>query len=219
MTLTDTNPKPPAKTLKQQLAEVVLTPEAEYFLNRAGQSAQGEAMWRHRKIQEARELLQLSQLAPRFTVEGLNLDTEFMAKLRIRMPVPTMPTMSGRLTLEQEAQFVLTYPESAVRNPSPGTSFVRITKPLRVFHPNVLPEPPQVLCLGTTMLAGHPVREIVLSVFGALALQNVMYDVYDSAGLLNREAAMFFQQSPGQIPLTRAPFFAIEPPAVEGAQA
>jgi hypothetical protein len=48
--------------------------------------------------------------------------------------------------------------------------------------------------------------EIVVMTYGALTMQSVMIDEQDSAGVLNRDAAHWWQQNLWRIPLSREPF-------------
>ncbi|MHC4710269.1 MAG: hypothetical protein ACYTA3_07565, partial [Planctomycetota bacterium] len=54
--------------------------------------------------------------------------------------------------------------------------------------------------------AGIPVSEIVLLSYGLLSMQSVMLDPDDSAGVMNVEAASFWQARLGDIPLSDEPF-------------
>jgi hypothetical protein len=57
-------------------------------------------------------------------------------------------------------------------------------------------------------------KDVVLMTYGALAMQAVMIDETDPAGLMNPAAARYFQQNRDLIPLSAAPFLS---PASPGA--
>ena len=48
--------------------------------------------------------------------------------------------------------------------------------------------------------------DLVLMAYGALSLQTTQFSLADPAGVLNPEAARWFQANPTHIPLTREPF-------------
>jgi hypothetical protein len=94
--------------------------------------------------------------------------------------------------------------------PQPGYSFLEILEPRDVFHSNVSPShvPPgaQILCLGPQLPAGTRITELILMAYTALSLQTVQFSLDDSAGVLNREAALWLEANISTIPLTREPF-------------
>jgi hypothetical protein len=55
---------------------------------------------------------------------------------------------------------------------------------------------------------GYPLREAVLASYAALTLQSVMVDELDPVGVMNRQAARWWQANAGRIPLTTTPFLA-----------
>ena len=65
---------------------------------------------------------------------------------------------------------------------------------------------PQLLCLGTTLPVGIPCRELVLSAYGALTFQLLAIDERDPAGVMNAEAALWWQQRASMLPLSDVPF-------------
>jgi hypothetical protein len=78
-----------------------------------------------------------------------------------------------------------------------------------VHHANVAAGGrPQRLCLGVNLPRGFPLREAVLSTYAALSMQSVMVDELDPGGVMNSEAALWWQANPGRIPLTAKPFLA-----------
>jgi hypothetical protein len=110
------------------------------------------------------------------------------------------------LAIAQATRVGIVYREAALVTPQPGYSFGQILAPHPVWHPNVSWDMNQVLCLGPSMPAGIPLREIVLMVYGALSMLSVQLDPANSAGVLNPAAADWFQRNPGLIPLSREPF-------------
>ena len=66
----------------------------------------------------------------------------------------------------------------------------------------------QPLCLGANVARGFPLREAVLASYAALTLQTATIDDRDPAGIMNREAALWWQANAARAPLSRAPFLA-----------
>jgi len=202
------------------LDEVVLSKWHERMLARAAGGCNGPAAWRNRKLAEARDLLALAQISGRMTVGEIDLRESLRALVRLRVPVPLEPDEAGRLRLADQAVLGVTYRQEAVRLPQPGFSFVQLLAPpfdLRprdprppgVWHANVgRREHGQPVCLGETLDAGIPVKEIILLTYGALSMQSVtvMIDEQDSAGVMNHRAARWWQQNVDRIPLSREPF-------------
>jgi hypothetical protein len=176
--------------------------------NAALSHAGGSAVWRRRKGVEARELLLLAQRGDRLRVEMLDLAEALRAVLWLRVPVACRPTEPGRLPLAEFALLGLTYPEEALRSARPGYSFVQVLAPFQPWHANIALGPAQPLCLGASLPAGIRVKELVLMTYGALSMQTVQIDERDPAGVMNPEAARWWQQNLARIPLTREPFFA-----------
>jgi hypothetical protein len=193
------------------LPTVTLTPENQRLLDEARAAAGGTAMWKARKAAEARDLLALSQLAPRLLVQQLDLRESLRALLSLRVPVPCrLPGEDSMLVIGDQVLLGLTYPQEALRQQLPGYGFVQILAPLGVWHANVAYGPVQPLCLGAALPAGIRVKELVLMAYGALSLQTVQIDETDSAGVLNIEAARWWQLNVARIPLSRTPFLAPE---------
>lgn len=188
------------------LDEVVLRPGLQRVLDAAVASCGGPAVWRARKQAEARDLLALSQMTPRFAVQQLDLREALRALAVMRVPVPRHPDASGALCVGSRAVLGIRYVFEALRTPQPGYAFVQILAPGDVWHANVVPDPAQALCLGTHLPAAIPLKEIVLMTYGALSMQTVMIDELDAAGVFNGEAARWWQANQDKIPLTRAPF-------------
>lgn len=188
------------------LAQVVLSPEHQRGLEEAVKAAGGPPAWKHRKQAEARDLLALAQIAPRLQVGWIDLATDLRALLLLRVPVPCRPGAAGDLVIERQAVLGLTYPQAALRQPLPGYSFLQVLAPADVWHANVAFGPVRPLCLGAALPANVRVKELVLMAYGALSMQTVQIDEQDPAGVMNPEAARWWQANAGRAPLTRAPF-------------
>jgi hypothetical protein len=176
------------------------------MLAAAKSSCGGSALWRHRKLAEARELLALAQLSRRLHVVHLDLSVDLRAALLMRVSVPCLREPNGPLEVGDTAHLGLIYREESLLLPQPGFSFIQILAPHPVWHPNVSPDPIQALCLGPRLVAGIPVRELILLTYGALTMMTVQLDPRNSAGVLNPAAADWYQRSPRWIPLSREPF-------------
>lgn len=193
------------------LSHVELTSHHAALLAAAKTPCGGSGPWRHRKLAEARELLALAQLSTRLIILQLDLAADIRVALLMRVAVPCLPNPNGPLKVADTAHLGLVYREEALVMPQSGMSFVQIFAPCPVWHPNVAREDVshdgfQVLCLGTQLPAGVPLREIILLTYGALTLMTVQFDPANSAGVLNRVAADWYQQNPRWIPLSREPF-------------
>jgi len=188
------------------LADCPLSSSEEAELVRWEARGRGSPVWRKRKIVELRELMALSRIAPRLKIEMIDAVTDLRAVLRLRCPVPCLADTASELRIADEAVLGLTYTEEALRSPQPGYAFVQILEPRDVFMAVVARGGPQLLCLGTTLPVGFPVREIVLATYGALTMQNVHIDERDPAGVMNAEAALWWQQRTSMLPLSDVPF-------------
>jgi hypothetical protein len=189
------------------LGEIKLTGENQTALDTACASAGGQPVWRARKRAEAWDLLALGQLAPqRLRVRQIDADEALRAVIELATPVPVRLPGMGGVALASGALVGLIYPQEALLRPIPGYRFVQIMAPRYVFHAQVAADPVQPLCLGATLPAGVRVREIVLMVYGALSMQAVMLDELDPAGVLNADAARWWQQNTHRIPLSEEPF-------------
>jgi hypothetical protein len=191
------------------LDRVPLLAQQEEGLQRLRQAALGTPVWRARKETEARDLLALERIADRMEVLALDVTTELRALVRLRAPVPCMPPGARDLVVEDQVDLVLLYPEEILRGPLPGYAIVEILAPRNVYHANVATRGlSQRLCLGANVPRGYPLREAVLASYAALTLQSVMLDELDPAGVMNGEAARWWQANAGRIPLTTTPFLA-----------
>jgi len=191
------------------LDRVPLLPQQEEGLQRLREAALGTPAWRARKEIEARDLLALERIADRMEVLGLDVTTELRALVRLRAPVPCMPPGARDLVVKDQVDLALRYPEEILRSPLPGFAIVEILAPRDVYHANVATRgPSQRLCLGANVPRGYPLREAVLASYAALTLKSVMVDERDPAGVMNGEAARWWQANTARIPLTTAPFLA-----------
>jgi hypothetical protein len=168
--------------------------------------SRGSPSWRRRKSAELADLLKLVDLAPRLTLERVSVVTDLRAVVRMQCAVPRLPDPEGELVVAREAVLGLIYPEEAIRSPQPGYAFVEILEPSDVWLAVVPATGPQRLCLGASLPVGLPLREIVLAAYGALTMQNFLIDERDPAGVMNRKAALWWQQRTDLIPLSRVPF-------------
>ncbi|HYT92304.1 MAG TPA: hypothetical protein VEL76_26555 [Gemmataceae bacterium] len=188
------------------LPTVALLEENQGFLDQCMTSANGPPAWRNRKRAEARDLLALSQISTRLSVQYLDLREALRAVLLLRVPVARLTAEGTDLHIAQHAVLGLTYIHAALREQLPGYAFLQILAPDCVWHANVAPDPVQPLCLGARLPAGIRVKELVLMAYGALSMQTVMIDERDAAGVLNPMAAHWWQANIDRIPLSRAAF-------------
>jgi hypothetical protein len=159
---------------------------------------------------EARELLALAQLSRRLRLHSLDLSCGLRAEVELTAPVPCLPDPTKPLRVASRALLGLLYPQEAIFTPQPGYVFVRLLHPWGIWHSNVSPDHNQVLCLGPSLPAGIPLKEIVLMTYGALTLQTIQIDRLDPAGVLNPAAGDWWQQNSRLIPLTHEPFLPAE---------
>lgn len=189
------------------LSEVPLLPHNREVLDRCQRDCQGPEAWRRRKLADARDVLALSQIAPRLAVIHLDLGHSIRLLADLRVTVPCMPRPEGELFIARRALLGVTYGQEALTTPQSGLSFVEILQPPRVWHANVLPKPGQPLCLGPRLPAGIPLVEVILMTYGALTMQTWMLDPEDSAGLANPAAARWWLANRERlIPLSTEPF-------------
>lgn len=200
---------PPAPPGLADLSAVELSAANRLFLEQAHGASGGDPAWRARKKREATELLALSQIAPpgRLFVEALDMRESLRAVVSLGVPVPCRPNEKNELRLAKAALLGIQYPQEAVRQMLPGPAFVQILAPADVWLPQVR-QPDQPLCLGVKLPAGIRVRSLVLMAYGALSMQAIQLDEFDSAGVFNSEAARWWQQNMRRVPLTRAAFLA-----------
>lgn len=203
-----------------RLSSVALNDAHQHAWKMASSISLGSPRWKERKLAELRDVLALSQIAPpgRLTVEGIEPFVDLCLKLRLAVPVPCMPhDGSGQLLVAQYAIVHLRYSQLAVSMPMPGTSFLRIEEPRHIWHANVSPAgkpvPPGVFCAGASVPAGTRVSELILTLYYGLCLNRhaVQIDEQDHAGVLNGEAAVWWQHNRDRIPLSETPFLEPDP--------
>jgi len=209
----DSSARAPSLTASYGLADLATLPLDEgnqRNLDRLVEDiVSGSSAWRERKPREARGLIALSQIAPRLSIRHLDLRTELITLVELRdTPVPCWPPGSAEIQIHRGAVLAIRYPEDILSRPIPGTSPIRILEPHFVFHSNVGPfaNPTPSLCLGANVPRGFPLREIVLASYAALTLQAISLDTMDPAGVLNGDAATWWQANATRIPLTAEPF-------------
>ncbi len=200
------------------LAGQRLRPHHRRLLRAACETSGGPSVWMRRKEAEGRDLLALCERAPgRLTVHQLSLGDDLKALCELRVPVATRGSDDGDIEIAGGAVLGLCYPLAALLEAQPGYAFITILSPQPVWHAQVSAPPIQRLCLGDTLPAGVRVKELILMTYAALAMQTFQIDAADAAGVLNAEAARWWQDNAGRIPLSRAPFLA-DPQREWGAQ-
>lgn len=201
------------------LSGVVLDAHFREVHERATRGNAGAPTWSHRKAAELHGALALAQVSGRMRIMLADLTVSLRLMFELRCVVPTMPEPGGELVIEDRALIGLTYPEEAIRAPLPGCAFVMLLRPAAVWLPNVGPPDPsfkgpgpgQPLCLGASIAAGTPVKELILQSYGALTMQSVQLDERDAAGLMNQEAAEWWLRTETPIPLAREGFLEFTP--------
>lgn len=168
----------------------------------------GSAAWQARKIAELRDVLAIEQIGGPIKVLAADLSGDMKIAVEMRMPVPRRPSEGSGLRLGDHAVLGLVYTFEATRQPQPGTSFVYILDPDDVWHPNVSSgnSPIQALCLGPTVPADFPLKHILVLTYASLTMMAAQFNELDPAGVLNREAAEWWQRNPQLLPLSREPF-------------
>jgi hypothetical protein len=166
----------------------------------------GPAGWQARKLAEVRQLFALEAVARRLRVVAVDVREAFRAQIYLEVPVACRVLPDGPLELHPAAMLGLTYPEEAVRRPMPGYSFVEILKPRNCWSANASYGAVQALCLGRSLPAGIRVKELILATYGALSMQTVQLDIMNPAGVMNPEAAVWWQANVDRVPLSREPF-------------
>ncbi|MHC4220012.1 MAG: hypothetical protein ACYSU7_16330 [Planctomycetota bacterium] len=175
----------------------------------ASARATGGGTWLTRKLHEARQFLALAQVAgpQRMDVRLLDLRDELRAVFRLTVPVAMTPAIDGALRVADEAVLGLMYPEIGLSTPMPGFLPVcLLSPPADAWYANVGTVNGQRLCLGASLPAGIPVTELVLLSYGLLSMQSVMLDPDDSAGVMNPEAAVWWQGRIDLLPLSSEAF-------------
>jgi hypothetical protein len=195
---------PPAGLMA--LDRVDLEPRGRHMLDQATAEMQGSAVWRSRKTVEVPDSLALEQVADRLYIACIDARETLRIMARMRVPVPCTEPGGRDLTVRHEVLLGVSYPEAALWAPQPGYRFVQVLRPSGVWHAQVAADRAQPLCLGPTLPAGIPVRELFIIAYAALSMQSIMIDALDPAGVLNSRAAEWWQRNRQRIPLTRAAF-------------
>lgn len=198
----------------------IITPTAPELLDApaamlaaASALAGGSAPWRNRKRAEAADLVAFGRRAARrFEVASFDLRTDLRAIVRIRTPVPLRE--GGQITIGTSALLGLMLPEEFMTRPVSGTGAVCVLFPAHsVQHGNIAPVPGQPMCLGSALPPGIPLRELVVMAWSALSLQpGFVVEARDPAGVLNPEAAAFWDGERANLPLLNDRSF-LNPPA------
>lgn len=190
------------------LDRVGLAPREKAFLHEIAARCGGDPAWKRRKLREAHDLLALAQLAPeRLAVQMLDPRDDLRVVVKLRTPVPCRADRQGDLEIANEATLGITYPRAILGGPLAGFSLVQILIPLHVWHANVAQAPlPQSLCLAAKLPQGTRLPQLVVLSYAALSMQSVMVDETDAAGVLNADAARWWQGRLDRTPLSREPF-------------
>ena len=212
MVRNDVRERPPGLS---DLHQVPLLMQQEEGLARLREVALGSAPWRSRKIAETRKVFGLEQLADRLTVLAVDATTDLRVVVSLHTPVPTLPPGALDLVVEDQAELVLHYNEAILTGPLPGWAMVEILSPRFVLHANVSRSQnadgfgeSQRLCLGANIPRGYPLTEAILATYAAFTMQSVAIDERDPAGVMNADAAVWWQENSDRIPLSQAPFLA-----------
>ncbi len=194
------------------LSKLALDERHQALFDAALATNAGSRVHRSRKKFETYDLLALSQLSGRMRIRAIDLSVDLRCMFDLVTPVPTKP--GDDLVICKWARLGLVYPESAVRAPKPGYSFMHILTPERVWLPNVSSDEKtgvQALCLGAVLPAGVLVRELILMSYAALSMQTVQLDALDAAGVMNGDAAQWWKLNQDRIPLSRESFLTPQP--------
>ncbi len=204
--MTTATPRPPGLG---SLDQITLTGLNEHRLEAAAASMQGVDPWPARKKSEARQLLALEQLAggSRMKVLELDLDQDLRAKIWFDVPVAMRPDSTGAVRIEPGAVVGIIYPRIILSIPLPGYALASLVEPAAgAFYPNLGSSRGQRMCLGAQLPVGIPVVELVLGAWSLLAMQTVMMDAADSAGVMHMAAADYWLANRDRVPLTSEPF-------------
>ena len=188
------------------LHKVPLDPLRQALMDAAKATCGGAPHWRARKLAEAYDLAALSQVNDRVSILRLDLTADFRAQILLRAPVPCLADPQGPLHVAANAHLNIIYREPAILFAQPGYSFVQILAPRHVWLANASHDIHQVLCLGVSIPAGTPVRELIYLTYGALTLQTAQFDPGNFAGVMNLAAAQWWQANVSRIPLSSEPF-------------
>jgi hypothetical protein len=173
-----------------------------------------------RMVNEARDVLALSEIAPpgRLRIDWIDISGSTLAIVMLmRVVVPRVPDSANQLRLGQLVRLGLTYPRAAISQVLPGTAFFDVIQPLDGWHPSIsIPGPAAPiprLCLGPELMAGIRCVDLILMAYGALCMQTLQIDERDPAGVMNIQAALWWQQNLHRLPLSTTPFLQADAPA------
>jgi hypothetical protein len=192
------------------LNSVPLDDASSIFLEAARRQVTGDPVWQRRKLLELSQVLRLCRLAPyrlKFLMADLKSEPLRLI-LELRCPTPLQPRNEGSIQVAPGVELGIIFPREVLIKNLPGTRFVQILSSDEVFHPSVSAAHPHVLCLGATLPRGSiSVCELLILSYAALSLapQVITLDRFDPAGILNEQAALWFQTT-GMYPLTTEPF-------------
>ncbi len=207
---TSASASPDSAASLSAIPTMLLTANNQHILDERSDQMLGSPAWRGRKRAEAHGLLALSQIAPRLRVRQLDMRTELLTMVELLdTPVACMAPGADDIHIETGTLLAIVYPEDLITRPIPGPQPIRILEPRNPFHTNVsYGSRAPALCLGANIPRGFPLREMVLSAYAALTLQSISLDVRDPAGILNPQAAEWWQANRDRMPLTRESFLA-----------
>lgn len=188
------------------LSGIRLTAQHQALLDDCARRNHGSRVWQGRKLAEAKDLLRLAQLSGRLRILGLDLGTDLRAELLLQVTVPCLSHPRDSLHVAPMARLGVVYREEAVSRPQPGFTFVQILEPRPVWHPHVSYDRFQVMCLGSRIAPGFPLRELILLAYMALAMVAIRLDDQDPAGLLNHESCRWYLRNLSLLPLSQEPF-------------
>ena len=192
----------------QDLSDVELNPLHKKWIEQTREQSRGPESWTQRKCCELGDALALSQIVPDDGVRILPVSGVEALQILVHMtvPVPVMPSPGADLVIEQQAVLQVNYPQEVMRQNLPGMSFVNIGQPRGVWLANANPVD-GTLCLGHTLPRNIPLREVLWLTYSALAVQLSMWDERDEAGVINVDAARWWQLNQHRAPLTDKPLF------------
>jgi hypothetical protein len=188
------------------LDRVVLSEFSQSLLDHAVSQSGGDRGFRARKMAEARDLVALSQIAPRMVLVHLDLREALRAAIQLKVRVAVRNGPDAPVEIKDTALLGLVYPEEAMRTALPGYGFIQVVGPSNCWSASISRDAVQALCLGTSMPAGVRCKNLVVMAYDALTMQSVQFDTLDPAGVMNAEAATWWQENIDRIPLSHSPF-------------
>ncbi|NNC87239.1 MAG: hypothetical protein HKN82_02125 [Akkermansiaceae bacterium] len=202
------------------LSGVTLDATHQKVADMARRGNAGTAAFQAWKNHALTDFLALSQVSGRIRTVMASLVGPLRLVFYLRAPVPTLPDPDGDLVVADSALLALNYEEPVLHQRPDGASLMAVIEPAKVWLPNVgsadgIPTSlsfGQPICLGA-VAAGIEVKELILQSFTALTMQTIQPDPAHPAGVMNIEAARWFQdpRNARHIPLTREGF--LETPA------